>query len=1007
MSSPATAAFLTAWRTYVAGRVTLVKIDLTVPSSLTLRYATRETGTPDGSAWQVGVECDPIRESIELLGAGVTPSDASVRITKVPISSSLGTIHSVLSKYLFQNAVVTIYLWVNGAGLSASDMFQVFKGFVSKTVDMSSSGVTLNLIQDMSWNLQMPPTIVDKSTYPNAPDSSQGVVIPIVYGKHNAIPMKSPWTSSYGSKSKQEDSGAGLGVIPGIMVDPGVGGAKAKVLFAGHNMNKLLDRSTGDSVFILGGDILDPIDTAGAASHFSASESYIDVNDESLFAYAGIIPIDVRAAAGGNTSTDPRKAISPFDEKDFATLNQTTGKNELQLILPNNSPKGRIESVQVYVAFTGNAANTQNIRVDGWKPGVGAGGGAAVTAVSTGTTPQVMTGTWPATYWTQAWDFGGSATVFDIRVDFAGAVANNKASIHWVGLVVKYRPQLSVVTPARVIIGGTRLVGRIPGYSPTNPRGGVYQKDADVAVPEISKLEAQFYANAEGQVDDPGGTFTGTGGSVVIERPPDVIKHFLYTYAYGSPGNFDFMETGTNATGSFSDARASLRNAGPKEFVLAPRFGDRSSVQAMVQQLCFQSGCCAYVDRFTNKWLFFVWKPGAFDTYDRKITYEDTTNFTAEETSVVDARQIIRVQWGFDHFKGKTLFESYITDSNSGQGFTLPTTPDQQLVIVTGVSDKIDWNQGGVKVATLAAGTYQPINLASEARGKMRTALGTNDIEVGYGFTVKTGFNDKIDFKVGATTYAGTMAGASYTAESFAVEFARAMNAVPGHGLVFSCTYDHPTNKLTVSAGSNFNLDGSSAAANFAQSAVHVFGDYAAAAAATSRTAPTARYGERFWFGATANFNMLWSTGANAATSAREVLGFAVADSGSTQDNPGTYLRGNRTDLAATLRGYYGPRPELNFPAEFIRDEESACQLRNRIWDIGSSPRVVVRFSTFRMPDVRRMQTFSFDSSMDSHVAYPKYGSDGSWNNKVMRVLQVEQGLGPNYATEILAISAE
>ena len=121
-----------------------------------------------------------------------------------------------------------------------------------------------------------------------------------------------------------------------------------------------------------------------------------------------------------------------YDPISFAVLDTSTAKNELQLILPNLSPLGRIESVEVSVAFIGNAANTRNLRFDGYKPTVGPGGGAAITTVATAGAPTIVTGTWPAAYWTQDWDFGGSTQPYDLRVDFApGAAGTQKASIIW------------------------------------------------------------------------------------------------------------------------------------------------------------------------------------------------------------------------------------------------------------------------------------------------------------------------------------------------------------------------------------------------------------------------------------------------------------------------------------------------------------------------------------------------------------------------------------------------
>jgi hypothetical protein len=53
------------------------------------------------------------------------------------------------------------------------------------------------------------------------------------------------------------------------------------------------------------------------------------------------------------------------------------------------------------------------------------------------------------------------------------------------------------------------------------------------------------------------------------------------------------------------------------------------------------------------------------------------------------------------------------------------------------------------------------------------------------------------------------------------------------------------------------------------------------------------------------------------------------------------------------------------------------------------------------------MSVIDFQSDLDAVVAYPKYGSDGSWVGKPMRVLEVVQNLGPAYHTEVVAIGAE
>jgi len=207
VSSPATTAFKLAWRHQHVHRVCLAKIDISTPSAKTLRYATFECDTPDGNTWVEGLRPDPIRESVSLLAPGMNPSDASIYLAKRRDPNQTGstdTNQQMLATNLFANAIVTIYLWVvmppELAPLSASDLLQVYRGRVSRIVDIDHEGMRLLLLQDMSWNRQVPPTVVDKISYPDSPDVSQGAPIPIIYGDHSAPKMRAPWTTAYGNR---------------------------------------------------------------------------------------------------------------------------------------------------------------------------------------------------------------------------------------------------------------------------------------------------------------------------------------------------------------------------------------------------------------------------------------------------------------------------------------------------------------------------------------------------------------------------------------------------------------------------------------------------------------------------------------------------------------------------------------------------------------------------------------------------------------------------------------
>ena len=157
------------------------------------------------------------------------------------------------------------------------------------------------------------------------------------------------------------------------------------------------------------------------------------------------------------------------------------------------------------------------------------------------------------------------------------------------------------------------------------------------------------------------------------------------------------------------------------------------------------------------------------------------------------------------------------------------------------------------------------------------------------------------------------------------------------------------------------------------------------------------RYGDRFWFGSAGSvttahfFNMLWGTGTNVAKNSANLLGTDTGgDSGLVTDNPLRFSRGDRERIAATYDGYYDPREENQIDADWVRDELTAVELRNRPFDLTARPRPVVKLSSYHWPDIRPMQIIELQPDVDRRVSYPRYGSDGSWAGKQLRVLEVE-----------------
>lgn len=992
MSSPFSDALLAKVRSDHRSLVGLAKIEITTPSALTLYLGESEVLTPDGQLWEGGLKLDPIRQEIDALGTGPNPGSTTIYLEnrRYSFQSSTETVGDALSAYLWQGATVTIYLWERSL-TDFADAGQRFHGIVD-SVELDDLKLTLNCLQDRSWNKPVPTVTVDQTNYPNAPDGQQGSVIPIIYGSHIAWPLRSPHTLGYTNKSYHEDSGAGQGAVPLVLVDPGTGSADVKLVAASHACGDLLDRANGYSAFIVANDALAPLDTAGITETLGSSESYLTIDDDALIAYYGVRAADVRTTGGGTTNSalNPRRAMDVFNETTYATLDQTAGTDYEKLVLvgPNLGSLGVIESVTAILCFSGNAANTQNIRM--YPEELGVTFGTVISTASTGTTPQVLTGTWDTAYYNaNTWQFGTKTSTggpVSWSVDFAGASASNKARIYWIALRVKYRPSRNLVTPA-IITGQSSMSTErpfIPVFNTYLPNGQYY-------TPPVLTFSGQFYANLKGYVDDGGGTYTGSAAAV-IERPCDIVRHFLTTY--GAASSF---ETGSTAFGSFVAARNLLKNASPNDFKLACWLGEASSVQRYVQKMAEQSLICVVQDMFTDKWLCHVWKQGAAPDYDLTLTRNELPDlFEPSLTSSVTLAQGVRVRYGYDYFRNRTMFESYVGASGSSQGYNLPTQRDQVLT-VSAANNKVDWTDGATRVATLTSATYTPIDLAQHVQTQMRAVAGTHN--VGFGFHIKTGFNDVLKVIVGGVTYTITLNDGAYNADSLAAEAERALNA-GGTGRTWTVVYNHST--------AMFEWTVTGAAVTVMAAATTCFALGLVATTATSRSSNWPRYADRFYFVAGTTITLQFSSGANASVGVGPLLGWATDQNVSAVvDYPyATYARGDREATCAASQSLYGPRADSIITADWIRDEASAQQRRDREFDYGSAPRVRLRARSPFLADLQVMRVLDVSSDMDERRPYPKYGTDGSWANKPMRVLKAIHYHAPTYHTEFEAEEA-
>jgi hypothetical protein len=112
----------------------------------------------------------------------------------------------------------------------------------------------------------------------------------------------------------------------------------------------------------------------------------------------------------------------------------------------------------------------------------------------------------------------------------------------------------------------------------------------------------------------------------------------------------------------------------------------------------------------------------------------------------------------------------------------------------------------------------------------------------------------------------------------------------------------------------------------------------------------------------------------------------------------------NRETLSAARSTAYGTR-SFTHSMPYCSDPYTATHVRNRLFDLISFPRVVVRFGTYvNAADLERGQIIEFDSSCDDIVRYPGVDSDGSWANKKFQVGRITRRNVGATAYEIEAV---
>lgn len=968
----ATAAFLKAWNSKSSRPALLCQIDLATPSARSLYLSNREVITPDGQPWEPSIiDCDGIRLPGDFLATGPDLASGGLTLNRRRLAfQASGDLLTLLSSFYWQGATVTLWYWEMTLA-AFSDRQQIFSGAID-TYETNAAGAHIAFIQRRDWMKSVPTAFVTKAGYPSAPEANFGVPIPIVYGSFALPELRSPWPASVTANRKAAvDAGRQMLALPGITVDRGLGANALKALFASHPVfGSALGSDGSTEAFI---DAQNPaygsrVDSTGFTQINAGSEFGLTLADDTIRAFAVVLPIDVRAAGGSiNSATDPRNAMD-VSETTYAQMDDVT-HNKLELVLPDLSTLGVIVSVEGIVGYsTSSITAGKNLRLYPLIPGGASGASIVMTPSSAANLPKTVRGTWDGAFYHNDWRFSTDGTnTVDLVIDFAAAPQT--ARIYFVALVVKYRPTLSLVS-ARA--------SPYPGFL-RNSRGRL-----DISPPAIYELGATVRVNASGYADTGGGTYTGIA-SALIQLPPDIMRHFLVTYGSLVAGDF---ELSGSTFGSFVDARAMLSSSELQDVIQSLHIGTRQSTLDVVRNMAAETLSQVFIDSTDGKFKIVPWRRMQLVDYSLTISKDEilgaADGLRLKPLSDVGLAQSVRIKYGLSPADGRTLWDANVSPGASDQGFAdLPTSDQLLQIISTNKVLKFDENAGTL-TATMNEATYLGIDMAVELQRAIRAATADTKWWCGWGTAVKAGFNDTAAFDVGAATLRPTVASFSYSPEALCAAVQKAMNAIQGT-VVFTISYSRATGKVTVAGTGNFTIHNESTESQSIWATLGFAGG--ATGPVASSTAANQRLQETFHVTySAANGHLLWT---NVGATCAAVLGFVTTADQTVGSGAASYRRGDRQTRGATSVARYGEKREMSIASQTIIDYRVAAWLRDLLFDFSVEPRCKMEFATHRCPDLERARVFATDSSLDDLHPYARAGSDGTWAGKAFRVTEV------------------
>ena len=700
--------------------------------------------------------------------------------------------------------------------------------------------------------------------------------------------------------------------------------------------------------------------------------------------FVPLLPSNIELVSANNAE-NPRAVLDPWNDTNWALLDYDAGYRELRVRFPSPSSFGDlvITGGDIFCGIellSGSLSNTK-IRVEA---GTGGANFSEITlptpspnpgyvGMNLGTPPIWGVGGLPS----RPWEFGDTIA----RIYFSAASSGTRFRVYALALTLRVRPVGEVVAEKVDLLPTiVQKRERNPWYmTPFAGKDYVYTTTEYMPGPVYGPPLGPFAANLEGWADDGSGTDSGLADGL-IERAPDLVRHLCRTYGGFSNGDF---ETGASAFGSLVKLRAELKTWRQLDMEHGFAVLERTPLHQLIEALASDSLCWYHFNRFDGKLHAHAWRTGKAADYAVKIPKDWISGgrITFDKAAASEVAVSARVPYAMDHVGRTQLHEVSIGPDYSTAGHRWRGIRHQLLTVETGKNDKLDFTSNATYAVTLAAGDYDPMDLAVEVGTKMAAADGGQH-PCSYGPEVVAGWNDTIRFYDGTSNKTATIAPGAYaTFEALAPAIVTAINAVIASPQNAIASFSRTTRKLTIGRSSGtFSLLWLTGNVTTTRARVTVGAGPADQTGSTSYEMAYEREENRFAIGDFVPLALLWETGANGLNAAgglkncAALLGFdSVRDS--TVAGQSSYLghspKGSREITCRNARDQHGGKREWSTPGLTIQDTDTALEIANRAIDLFSVPRARIRFASSYLPDMERGRVFEFEADVDQLDSVP------------------------------------